>query len=124
MAASSVDRIRALAEALRALPTPHAFEVALTEYPARDLSILDVTAERVSKGSALADLARGLHIGRADVMALGDNLNDRPMLEFAGIPVVMGNASAELKAMGWLETGPNDEAGVARAIERLALDRN
>jgi hypothetical protein len=54
-------------------------------------------------------------------MALGDNLNDRPMLEFAGIPIVMGNASAELKALGWPETLSNDDGGVARAIERWAL---
>ncbi len=121
MAASSVDRIRALVRALEAIAPPRAFEVALTEYPARDLSILDVTAERVSKGSALADLARGLRIDRADVMALGDNLNDRPMLEFAGIPIVMGNASAELKAFGWLETLANDDGGVAAAIEAHAL---
>lgn len=118
MAASGVARIRGLAATLLALPTPHVFEIALTEYPARDLSILDVTAAGVSKGSALADLARSNGLDAADVMAVGDNLNDRTMLEFAGVAVVMGNASAELKAFGWEETASNDEAGVAEAIER------
>jgi Cof subfamily protein (haloacid dehalogenase superfamily) len=122
MAASDVERIRSLVGALETIPQPRAFEIALTEYPSRDLSILDVTAAGVSKGSALAELARDLGIDRADVMALGDNLNDRTMLEFAGVPVVMGNASAELKGLGWFETGSNDEAGVAQAIERLALE--
>ena len=121
MAASSVDRIRALVGALEAIPPPRAFEIALTEYPSRDLSILDVTGEGVSKGSALADLARSLHIDRAEVMALGDNLNDRPMLEFAGIPIVMGNAPAELKSFGWIETLTNDDGGVAHAIASYAL---
>lgn len=121
MAASSVERIRMLAGVLRSIPEPCAFEIALTEYGARDLSILDVTAAGVSKGSALEELARSLGIDRTDVMAVGDNLNDRTMLEYAGVPVVMGNASADLKESGWFETASNDEAGVARAIERLAL---
>ena len=121
MAASSIERIRALVRTLEKIPSPRAFEIALTEYPARDLSILDVTAEGVSKGSALADLASSLRIDRAEVMALGDNLNDRPMLEFAGIAVVMGNAPAELRSAGWFETLGHDDAGVAAAIHTHAL---
>ena len=124
MAASSVERIRALVGALEAIPSPRAFEIALTEYAARDLSILDVTGERVSKGSALAELARTLDVGRHEVMALGDNLNDLTMLEFAGLPVVMGNAPADLKRLGWAETLSNDDAGVAVAIETYALAQN
>jgi len=54
-------------------------------------------------------------------MAIGDNLNDREMLEYAGMPVVMGNSVAELKATGWRETLSNDEAGVAHAICAYAL---
>jgi hypothetical protein len=57
----------------------------------------------------------------AEVMAMGDNLNDLQMLEFAGTPVVMGNALSELKARGWSVTTTNDEAGVARAIEEYIL---
>ena len=54
-------------------------------------------------------------------MAVGDNLNDLEMLEFAGCPVVMGNAIADLKARGWASTDTNDEAGVARAVETFIL---
>jgi len=43
------------------------------------------------------------------------------MLSFAGVPVVMGNGVAELKAFGWHETGSNDDSGVAAAIEQFAL---
>lgn len=121
MAASSIEKMHALADTLHALPAPHAFEIALTEYPARDLAILDVTAAGVSKGSAVADFARSRGLDASQVMAVGDNLNDRTMLEFAGVPVVMGNASTELKAFGWPETLSNDEAGVARAIEEHVL---
>ncbi len=120
MAAGGVGPMRALAAALAGVPGG-GFEVALTEYETRDLSILDVTAAGVSKGSALAELARARGLAPESVMAIGDNLNDLPMLKVAGVRVVMGNASAELKAFGWTETGTNDEAGVAQAIERFAL---
>ncbi|HET9363668.1 MAG TPA: HAD hydrolase family protein [Candidatus Angelobacter sp.] len=41
------------------------------------------------------------------------------MLEFAGLPVVMGNASQELKQSGWKVTGSNSENGVAQALEEV-----
>ena len=54
---------------------------------------------------------------------MGDNLNDLEMLEFAGTPVVMGNAIDDLKTRGWTATATNDEAGVARAIETFVARR-
>ena len=54
-------------------------------------------------------------------MAIGDNWNDRGMLEFAGVPVVMGNSVPELKTLGWPVTLSNDESGVAEAIRKFAL---
>ena len=54
-------------------------------------------------------------------MAIGDNFNDLEMLEFAGTPVVMGNAVEPLKTRGFHQTGGQDEAGVAQAIHRLVL---
>jgi len=44
------------------------------------------------------------------------------MLEFAGLPVVMGNAVPELKSLGWMVTLSNDENGVAEAIRTYALN--
>jgi hypothetical protein len=43
------------------------------------------------------------------------------MLEYAGVPVVMGNAVPELKRLGWPVTSDNDSGGVAAAIDRYAL---
>ena len=56
-------------------------------------------------------------------MAIGDNFNDVEMLEFAGTPVVMANAVEPLKARGFHQTGGQDEAGVAQAIQRLVLNK-
>ena len=59
-------------------------------------------------------------IGREEVMAVGDNHNDVEMLEFAGHPVIMGNACEELRSRGWTVTRGNDACGVAAAVD-LAL---
>jgi hydroxymethylpyrimidine pyrophosphatase-like HAD family hydrolase len=56
-------------------------------------------------------------------MAVGDNLNDLSMLEFAGRPVVMGNAVPELLERGWHVTAPNDAGGVATAIESFVFGK-
>lgn len=95
------------------------YALALTEYEHRDFSLLDVVRAGCSKGAALREFAGSRGVPPSAVMALGDNLNDLTMLEFAGMPVVMGNAVAALKARGWTLTGTNDEAGVADAIQRI-----
>ena len=97
------------------------YGVALTEYEHRDFSLVDVVKAGCNKGATLRAWAERRGIPRERVMAMGDNLNDLEMLEFAGTPVLMGNALAELKARGWKVTGTNDEAGVARAIETFIL---
>jgi HAD superfamily hydrolase (TIGR01484 family) len=91
-----------------------------TEYPARDLSIVDILPAGCSKGSALVHLAAARGFGAGEVMAIGDNWNDLSMLEVAGFPVLMGNAPLDLHAMalerGWVTTGENHADGVAEAI--------
>lgn len=93
--------------------------VVRTEYPLRDLSIVDVLNRDCSKGHAVERWARHRGIAREQVMAIGDNYNDVEMLAFAGLPFIMGNASEELKARGWPVTLSNDENGVAAAIEQV-----
>jgi len=91
-----------------------------TEYPARDLSMIDVLNAGCSKGHALERWAAHRGFRREEVMAVGDNHNDVEMLEFAGHPVIMGNACEELRGRGWTVTRGNDACGVAAAVE-LAL---
>jgi Cof subfamily protein (haloacid dehalogenase superfamily) len=88
-----------------------------TEYPARDLSMVDVLNAGCSKGHALERWANYRRISREQVMAVGDNYNDIEMLAFAGQPFIMGNASPELLGRGWARTRSNDENGVAAAVE-------
>lgn len=121
MFVGSMARMRAAHSALKSMPRVNDFSTALTEYEQRDLSILDVIERGCSKGAALAEWARRRGIRREEIMAIGDNWNDRDMLEFAGLPVLMANSAAELKALGWAVTLSNDEAGVAAAIRAHAL---
>ncbi len=107
-------------EALAALQACHLAEeitVLRTEYPVRDLSIVDVLNKECSKGHALERWAEHRGIPREQVMAIGDNYNDIEMLAFAGYPVIMGNASEDLRGRGWKMTLPNDQNGVAAALE-------
>jgi Cof subfamily protein (haloacid dehalogenase superfamily) len=117
----SCERITRALKALETLAAGHEFTLALTEYPNRDLSMLDVLASGVNKGAALAEWARLRGVPRENVMAIGDNWNDREMLEYAGLPIVMGNSIPELKALGWSVTGSNDDCGLAEAIHRHVL---
>jgi Cof subfamily protein (haloacid dehalogenase superfamily) len=121
MYSGPVGRMREVAATLRAMPTANPFAMAMTEYEARNFSLVDVLHLTCSKGAALAEWAALRQLAREDVMAIGDNLNDREMLEYAGLPVVMGNSVPELKRLGWRETLSNDQNGVAAAIEAYAL---
>src|SRR5208282_2980698 len=105
--------------ALEASATEGRVTVLRTEYPARDLSMIDVLNSGCSKGHALARWATHRGYRREQVMAIGDNHNDVEMLEFAGYPVIMGNACEELRARGWSVTLGNDKCGVAAAVTDL-----
>jgi hydroxymethylpyrimidine pyrophosphatase-like HAD family hydrolase len=92
-----------------------------TEYPSRDLSILDILPAGCSKGAAILSLAATHGIEPAQILAIGDNWNDVSMLEAAGSAVLMANAPEDLKALArtrnWRLGLANTADGVAEAIE-------
>lgn len=57
-----------------------------------------------------------------ETMAIGDEENDRAMLEVVGSPVVMENGNPEIKKIAKYITKSNDESGVAYAIRKWVLD--
>ena len=113
------ERMRQALAALNASGLENEITVLRTEYPVRDLSIVDVLNQGCSKGHAVERWAKHRGIPREQVMAIGDNYNDVEMLTFAGMPFIMGNASEELRGRGWAVTLPNDQNGVAAAIEQV-----
>lgn len=75
----------------------------------------------VSKGDALRRLAEHLGVPQAEVMAIGDQDNDLPMITWAGLGVAMGNGSPAVKAAADWVAPPVTEDGAAVAIERFIL---
>ena len=114
------NQVRGVESFLSELPFASEYSLAMTVYDHRDFGLVDVIAAGCSKGATLAEWVRRRGWSREDVMAIGDNLNDLEMLQFAGLPVVMGNSVPELKNLGWRETLSNDQGGVAAAIARYA----
>jgi Cof subfamily protein (haloacid dehalogenase superfamily) len=122
MVAGAIEKMRQAEKALKASEWGSQCESTRTEYPARDLSILDLLPRGVSKRWALERLAARLEINGREAMAIGDNWNDLGMMRWAGQAFVMANASTELRAeaklSGWKIAPGNDEDGVAVVLER------
>lgn len=94
-----------------------------TVYPLPDFTLLDILPRGASKASGVERLAELNGIYREEIMAIGDNFNDLDMLEFAGTPVIMGNADPDLICReGFHITTGCDENGVADAIRRFILE--
>ncbi len=88
-------------------------------YP--EIDFINVIDPGVSKGEALKALASFLGVPISRVIAIGDGLNDIPLLEAAGLAVAMGNAFPEVKKVADCITLDVDHGGLAAAIERLVL---
>jgi hydroxymethylpyrimidine pyrophosphatase-like HAD family hydrolase len=114
-----IERMHQALKALSRSGLENQITVLRTEYPIRDLSIVDILNHGCSKGHALERWASHRGIPREQVMAIGDNYNDIEMLAFAGLPFIMGNASEELRRNGWAVTRSNAESGVAAAIDQV-----
>jgi hypothetical protein len=119
MFCGTMARMRLALEALKDAGLQDKITILRTEYPVRDLSMIDILNQGCSKGHALERWARHRGFHRDEVMAVGDNHNDVEMLEFAGHPVIMGNACEELRARGWRVTLGNEACGVAAALEEV-----
>lgn len=82
---------------------------------------LEVNAVDADKGSAVLAVAQMLGLSRENVLALGDNGNDVPMLEAAGVSVAVADGSPEALAAAQYQTLPHDQDGVAAALRRFVL---
>lgn len=82
----------------------------------------ETISPEVSKGKALADLAKRLEIPLENVMAIGDDLNDIDMVATAGLGVAMRNSPPDVLREAQFVTGTVDEDGVATAVERFILN--
>lgn len=78
--------------------------------------LLEIMASGVDKWTGLEYLAKHIGISTDEICVMGDHLNDKKMIEMAGIGVAMGNAIREVKEAADMVTDSFDQSGVAKAI--------
>ncbi len=86
-------------------------------YPGVDF--INILTPGVSKGKALEALTSHLGITLAEVIAIGDGVNDISLLSAAGLAVAMGNAPDEVKKVADYVTLDVGHNGVAAAIDKF-----
>jgi len=73
----------------------------------------EISNQNVNKWSAIEELMKILNITKEEVIAIGDNINDKEMIENAGVGIVTGNSSPSMKEIANDVVSTNDESGVA-----------
>ena len=82
-------------------------------------SLLEISADGVSKGATLAKMAARHGLTAADCVTFGDNPNDFSMLSWAGRSWAMADGHPDLMKHAKFQTDAHQEDGVAKVIERL-----
>lgn len=81
----------------------------------------EITNENVNKWSAIEFLLDKLNITKEEVIAIGDNVNDKEMIENAGLGVVMGNSNPKMKEIANEIVSDNNSEGVLEALNKFVL---
>ena len=84
-------------------------------------TMCEVLSVEASKWSALLHLAELWGIDREEIVAVGDDMNDVPMIAGAGLGVAMGHAPEAVKAAADFVTHDEENDGLARFIEEVLL---
>jgi Cof subfamily protein (haloacid dehalogenase superfamily) len=90
--------------------------------PAYGVDVMEVFDPAVNKWEGISHVARLHGVQAHEIVAIGDDLNDLPMLRHAGLSVAMGNAKPEVKAIARRIIGRNDEDGLAVFLEELIAE--
>lgn len=78
----------------------------------------EITNKNVNKWTALKYIMNEMKIDRSEVVAIGDNINDKEMIEEAGLGVAMGNSTPAIKEIANVEVGTNNEEGVRETFQK------
>ncbi len=78
----------------------------------------EITSKDVNKWLAIQDLANRLNIKSSEVIAIGDNMNDKKMIENAGLGVIMGNSAEYMHEFADVVAPTNNDDGVAYILEK------
>lgn len=89
-----------------------------TEEVSLEYYYTEITSKNVDKWYAIEYLIDKLNINKEDIMTIGDNVNDKLMIENAGCGVVMGNSAPYIKEIANMVVADNNQDGVAEAVEK------
>lgn len=89
--------------------------------PRYEGTMCEVLHHDASKWAAILHLAELWEVSPSEICAVGDDVNDVPMLQGAGLGVAMGHAPAEVVAAADHVTGDHDNDGVAMVVDELLL---
>ncbi len=82
--------------------------------------LVEIVNPTKSKGTAIKFLAEKYNVPIEKTIGIGDNFNDIPMIETAGLGVAVGNAENILKERaGYICNRTNEECAVAEVIEKF-----
>ncbi|MFM8414760.1 MAG: HAD family hydrolase, partial [Planctomycetota bacterium] len=101
---------------------PDAVSIHTIRSPRYEEWLCEIAPAGVTKWSGVTRVAAGWGIGPAEICAVGDDLNDLPMVREAGLGLAMGNARPELQAAADAVVGFNDGSGIEDVAE-LVLAR-
>lgn len=79
----------------------------------------EITRKNINKWSAIKCVSKKLGINKKYIMTIGDNINDKEMIEHAGLGAVMGNSALAAKNIGDMVVADHNSNGVAEAIEKI-----
>ena len=113
----NTDTIQKLQKNLSSIDFPQ------TDFYLSKDNYLEVTHNQVSKKQALLELAKYYQLSLNEIMTIGDNYNDIPMIETAGLGIAMGNAPRDVKTCAKAVTDSNEQNGVSKAIKLHVLDK-
>ena len=81
----------------------------------------EISASNVDKWEAIEFLRKRMGLAKEEVMAIGDNINDKKMIENAGMGIAMKGSTMEILKIARDITETNDNNGVAIALEKYVL---
>ena len=84
----------------------------------------EISAKNVDKWNAIEFLKEKMNIKTEDVIAIGDNINDKKMIEKAGLGIAMGQSHPEVKKVAKQITTSNLEDGVANVLKEITRTKN
>lgn len=79
----------------------------------------EISAKNVDKWNAIEFLKEKMNIKTEEIIAIGDNINDKKMIENAGLGIAMGQSHPKIKEIANQITSSNIEDGVAQFLHSI-----